>query len=298
MVNSPKIVKDHSAASYFLNDWHLTGIAILQSGEPYSLYEFYGAVGSIYVGNYPNLMNPVLGIKNPGNPKAALTGNRGPFRGSGGSYIPAIDPTQVAINYVTPGQDGVPSASSPGANPSDPVDIYETDFAPGQRNLFRQAGQKRADISIRKNVVLNERMALQYDFNIFNLTNTSSLDVPMDQGQIRQNSACSATATQYAIANDYNCQPGSYYYVNYGQIVTSNQPADQLSAKANLDQIPYTTGSGRSLQVPTLTPLGAGTCVAVYSVAGGCPNNSANFGSVLGTIGGSRAVTMGLHLTF
>jgi hypothetical protein len=86
--------------------------------------------------------------------------------------------------------------------------------------------------------------------------------------------------------------------VNYGQIVTSSNPADQQSAKANLDQIPYTTGSGKSLQVPTLTPLNTGTCVSVYSVPGGCPNNSANFGSVLGTIGGNRAVTMGLHFTY
>jgi hypothetical protein len=297
-LNSPELVKDHSALSYIANDWHLTGIAVLQSGEPYSLYEFYGAVGSIYVGNYPNLMNPVLGIKDPHNPATALTGNKGPFRSSGGSYMPAIDPTQISINYVSPGQDGVPSATSPGANPNDPVDIYETDFAPGQRNLFRQSGQRRLDLSVRKNIAFKERMALQYEFNIFNVTNTASLDVPMDQGQIRQNSACSASATQYAIENFYNCIPGSDYFVNYGQIVTSNQPVDQLSAKANLDQIPYTTGSGKSLQVPTLTPLNTGTCVAVYSVAGGCPNNSANFGSVLGTIGGNRAITMGMHLTF
>jgi hypothetical protein len=291
-------VKDHTAASYILNDWHLTGIAVLQSGEPYSLYEFYGAVGSIYVGNYPNLMNPVLGIKDPAHPKSALTGNRGPFRGSGGSYIPAIDPTQISINYVAPGQNGVPGAATAGANPNDPLDIYETDFAPGQRNIFRQAAQKRADISIRKNFAVTEKIGVQYELNIFNLTNTASLDVPMDQGQIRQNSACSNTATQYAIANDYNCAPGNFYYVNYGQIVTSNQATDQQTAKANLDQIPYTTGSGKSLQVPTLTPLNTGTCVSVYAVAGGCPNNSANFGSVLGTIGGNRAITMGLRIAF
>jgi hypothetical protein len=297
-VNSPKVVKDHTAASYILNDWHLTGIAVLQSGEPYSLYEFYGAVGSIYVGNYPNLMNPVLGIKDPAHPKSALTGNRGPFRGSGGSYIPAIDPTQISINYVAPGQNGVPGAATAGANPNDPLDIYETDFAPGQRNIFRQAAQKRADISIRKNFAVTEKIGVQYELNIFNLTNTASLDVPMDQGQIRQNSACSNTATQYAIANDYNCAPGNFYYVNYGQIVTSNQATDQQTAKANLDQIPYTTGSGKSLQVPTLTPLNTGTCVSVYAVAGGCPNNSANFGSVLGTIGGNRAITMGLRIAF
>ena len=288
-VNSPDLIKDHSPASYVLNNWHLTGIGIVQSGEPFSLYEFYGAVGSVYFGNYPTLMNPVLGVKNPGSPKSALTGNSGQFRGSGGNYIPAIDPTQISIKYLQPGQLGIPV--SPGGEPQD---IYETDFAQGQRNLFRQAVQKRLDISIRKEFHIGQKMGLQYEFNVFNVTNTTSLDVPMDQGQIRQNSACSTTATQAG----NNCDPGTYYYVNYGQIVTSSNPADQQSAKANLDQIPYTTGSGKSLQVPTLTPLNTGTCVSVYSVPGGCPNNSANFGSVLGTIGGNRAVTMGLHFTY
>jgi hypothetical protein len=29
-----------------------------------------------------------------------------------------------------------------------------------------------------------------------------------------------------------------------------------------------------------------------------CPNNAANFGSVTGTIGGSRAIVMGFHITY
>ncbi|HME58448.1 MAG TPA: carboxypeptidase regulatory-like domain-containing protein [Terracidiphilus sp.] len=288
--SAPNMAKAHSLASYFANDWHLTGIGILQSGEPYSLYEFYGAVGSVYFGNYPTLMNPVIGIKNPAHPKTALTGNSGPFRTSGGNYIPAIDPTQIAINYVAPGQMGVPISTG-----SDPSDIYETDFAPGQRNLFRQSMQKRLDISVRKDFHVSERISLQYQLNVFNVTNTTSLDVPMNQGQIRQNSACSASA---ASAGN-NCEPGTYYYVNYGQIVTGNNTTDQNSALARLDQIPYTTGSGTTLQIPTLTPLGTGTCTTPYNVnSSGCPNNAANFGSVLGTIGGNRAFTMGMHITF
>ena len=287
--SSPNLVKEHTPASYIANDWHLTGVGILQSGEPYSLYEFYGAVGSVYFGNYPTLMNPVLGIKNPSNPKSVLTGNSGPFRTSGGSYMPALDPTQISINYLAPGQMGIPTSSA-----SEPSDIYETDFAQGQRNLFRQAGQKRLDLSVRKNFHVTEKVGLQYELNIFNVTNTTSLDVPMDQGQIRQNSACSTTAT----AAGNNCEPGKYYYVNYGQIVTSNSPADQQSALANLDQLPYSTGSGKSLTIPTLIPLNTGTCVSVYAVSGGCPNNAANFGSVLGTIGGARAFTMGIHITY
>jgi hypothetical protein len=38
---------------------------------------------------------------------------------------------------------------------------------------------------------------------------------------------------------------------------------------------------------------GQGTCTSAT-----CANNGANFGSVTGTIGGSRAITMGLHFTY
>ena len=82
-VDIPNMVKTSNFASYIFNDWHFTGIGTLQSGEPYSLYEFYGAVGSINFGNFPTLMNPVLGIKDPKHPKTALTGNKGSFRDRG-----------------------------------------------------------------------------------------------------------------------------------------------------------------------------------------------------------------------
>ena len=63
--------------------------------------------------------------------------------------------------------------------------------------------QKRLDISFRKTFRPTERMSLQYEFNIFNLTNTTSLDVPQNQTQIRQNSACS----NEAISEGNNCSP-------------------------------------------------------------------------------------------
>jgi hypothetical protein len=287
----PNIARPHSALSYATNDWHLTGIGILQSGQPYSLYEFYGAVGSIFFGDYPTLLNPVLPIKDSTNPKRALTGNKGDMRGPGGSYIPTIDPTEIDIHYLAPGQDGIPVSTG-----SDPQDIYETDFAPGQRNLFRQAAQKRLDISLRKQFKFSERLSLQYEFNAFNVTNTTSLDVPQNQTQIRQNSACSASAIAIATKYEDNCDP-SQYYVNYGQIVTSSNPVDQASARTNLDQLPYHNGSGKSTSIPTLLPPGTLSC-ATATVTGGCPNNGANFGSVTGTIGGARAITMGVHILF
>jgi hypothetical protein len=285
----------HGFASAIVNGWNLNGTAIFQSGEPYSLYEFYGAVGSITFGDFPTLMNPILGIKNPSNPKAALTGNKGAMRGSGGSYIPTIDPTQIAINYLQPGTDGIPVSTG-----TDPQDIYETDWAPPQRNIFRQAGQRQINLSMRKQFKITERYGLQYEFNVFNVTNSTSLDVPSNQGQIRQNSACSISATQAG----GNCTPGSDYFVNYGQIVTSPNPADQQSARANLDQLPYSTGSGKGTQVPLYIPSGVLSCVPgvntipVASQGNACPNNSANFGSVYSTIGSNRMITMGFHFTY
>jgi hypothetical protein len=273
-IDAPNAAKAHSLLSYFANDWHLTGIGILQSGEPYSLYEFYGAVGSVNFGDYPTLLNPVLGIKDPKHPGSALTGNNGAFRDASGNYMPHIDPSQIAINYIPAGTDGVPA--------TDPVsgitDEYETAFNSGQRNIFRQAAQNRVDLSIRKDLSITEKLKMQFQFNIFNVFNTTSLDVPQDQAQIRQNNSCSNSA--YAVSGN-NCALG---YVNYGQIATSNLPADQASALANLDQIPVTTGTGKS----TISPL----------TVGGSPNNAANFGSVTGTIGGNRAITFGIHFTY
>lgn len=287
-VVAPNAAPANSLLAYLTNDWHLNGIAILQSGEPYSLYEFYGAVGSIYFGDFPTLLNPVLPIKNPSQPYSALTGNSGKSRGAGGSYIPAIDPTQIDIHYLQPGQKGIPISTG-----TDPQDIYETDFASGQRNLFRQADQKRLDLSVRKTFLVKERFSLQYQFNVFNVSNTTSLDVPQNQTQIRQNFGCSASATA-AYGGNNNC---ALNYVNYGQIVTANNPTDQQSTLTDLDQLPYHNGSGRSTTIPTTLPAGTLSC-SYATISGGCPNNGANFGSVTGTIGGSRAVTMGLNVTF
>jgi hypothetical protein len=293
-VEVPNMAQAHSLASYIANDWHLTGQAILQSGEPYSLYEFYGSVGSTRFGDYPNLMNPVLGIKDPAHPKSAFTGNRGSMRTPGGDYIPTIDPTQIAIHYLQPGDQGIPVSTG-----NDPQDIYETGFNTGQRNIFRQSPQKRLDLSVRKSFHITEKITAQYELNAFNVTNTTSLDIPQDQAQIRQPYSCSNTAIAASQANYLNCTPGSYF-INYGQLVTSPDPNDQESTRANLDQIPYANGSGKGTRLPTTIPIGQGICSSAYAISNtqGCPNNAANFGSATGTIGGNRAFTMGVHITF
>ena len=301
----PNMAARHSLLSYFVNDWSMTGIGVIQSGEPYSLYEFDGAVGSINFGNFPDLLNPVLPISNPKAAKTtALTGNPGDRRGPGGSFIPTINPSDIDINYVTPGTFGVPTAAQ--GNATDPVDIYETNFAPtNQRNIFRQAMQKRLDLSFRKNLHVTNRYTLEYQFNIFNVTNTTSLDIPQNQTQIRQSDACSNSAT--ALSSKNNC-PLNEDFLQFGQIAAS--PTDQQSALHNLDQLPYFTGTGKSIQIPTQIPLTAmnaqgvmpcssfATINAPGTKTSTCPNNGDNFGSVQNTIGGGRAITMELHLVF
>jgi len=297
-IDVPNPAKPTSLLAYATNDWHMTGTGILQSGEPFSLYEFYGAVGSINFGNYPTLMNPILSIKDPKHPKSALTGNKGSARTSGGSYIPSIDPSQIAIHYLQPGESGIPVST---AASGDPQDIYETSFNVGQRNIFRQAAQKRLDLSFRKGFRVTEKIKAQFELNIFNVTNTTSLDVPQDQAQIRQNNGCSSTAIS-AYGGGTNCNQYRNY-LGYGQVVTSPDTADQQSAMVNLDQVPFATGTGKSTQLPLTLSLAQlqGTCtIQPLTIANTskCPNNAANFGSVTGTIGGSRAFTMGFHITY
>jgi hypothetical protein len=292
-IDVPNATREHTFASYFTNDWHLTGIGILQSGEPWSLYEFYGAVGSINFGNFPTLMNPVLGIKDPSHPKSALTGNPGRFRDPSGNYIPYIDPSQIAISYLSPGSNGIPVSTG-----TDPSDIYQTAFNVGQRNIFRQAAQKRLDLSVRKRFKITEKISIQYELNAFNVTNTTSPDIPQDQAQIRQNNGCSASAIA-SFGGENNC--GEFRsFLGYGQIVTSANPTDQRSALTNLDQVPFANGTGKSTQLPLALGNGNSYCNANVYTAGTttCPNNAANFGSVTGTIGGARAFTMGLHVAF
>jgi hypothetical protein len=273
-VQFPSPVAQHSFLGYLADNWEMTGIGVVQSGEPYSLYEYYGAVGSVYFGDYPTLLNPILPISNPRLAKSknyGLTGNSGAFRSSTGSYIPAVSPYDIAINYLAPGQKGIPVSTG-----SDPQDIYETDFAPSnQRNIFRQALQKRLDLSFRKTFKFGSRYSLLYNFDAYNVFNTTSLDVPQDQTEIRQSDACSTLAN----ANPKgNCAAD---YLNYGQIATTNNAADQQTALKALDKTPAQYASG----------TGTGTTIPVTA-------NGANFGSVTNTIGGNRAIVMGLHLTY
>jgi hypothetical protein len=201
----PEFVHEHNVESYFVNGWSLVGLTVLQSGQPYSVIDFSGAVGSIYYGVSDGITNPIVPLASGCTAKSAKTGRSGAF----GDY--ALNAACFTIPLLQAG----------GLNGAVPTsDPYETGFTSGQRNIFRQAFQKRADASLVKMTKITDRYALKYTFDVYNLTNTSSFDVPGNEVSQNENyngfpetgttpapTGCTA-AGQQSNSSFYNCPFG------------------------------------------------------------------------------------------
>jgi carboxypeptidase family protein len=164
----PKFSTESGVLSRIINGWGVQGLTILQSGQPYSVIDYSGAVGSIFYGTSDGITNPIVPLAPGCTPQKAVTGSTGVlFPGK-----PALDANCFTLPILQPNDLN-------GAIPSN--DPYETTFINrGQRNIFRQPWQRRADISIVKNTRVTERVNLKFTFDIFNLTNTTSYDIPVD----------------------------------------------------------------------------------------------------------------------
>lgn len=178
----PKFVPTRTLAGKFIDGWIMVGTATLQSGQAFSLYDFSGAVGSLYFGTAPNVADPVIAVKNPKNTNSVRTGAPGTqVVRSGGvnTYFPTIDSSQLKLNNLAPGQKGVPLSVG-----NEPQDIFENDFTPGQRNLFRQSPQRAANVSFQKSTDFTDRINLRYTLDVFNITNTPSFDIPTNSSSV------------------------------------------------------------------------------------------------------------------
>ena len=161
----PKFYPVTSLKGRFADGWGIRGMAIIQSGQPYSVIDYSGAVGSIFYGTSDGITNPIVPLGTC-KPSQALTGASGATPGA-----PALNAACFTLPLLNPGDLG-------GAIPAG--DTYETNFTTGQRNIFRQAWQKRTDISLVKQTQITERTSLKFSFDVFNLTNTPSFDIPVD----------------------------------------------------------------------------------------------------------------------
>ncbi len=282
ILQSPNLIRDqHNWLGKVINDWSLLGITVLQSGEPYSIYDYTGSVGSEYFGGNIELTNPVLPIKPGISPKSVETGHSGAYTyakpdGSGGVtpvYSPALTATDFYIPLLSPGQNGVPPCDTttaggnagPGGGPL--CDVYETTFVGGQRNIFRQSFQKRADMTLQKDFHATERYTVRYQFQVFNVTNTPSFDVPTNALYLSPN--------YEELANP----PGGYANGTQAQPYASN-----------------------NVSTPT-SPNGGAVCQGkspncAYEMYLLPQNGNAELGVVKNTIGSQRLVEMSLHLLF
>ncbi len=158
----PKLRARNLVEGKLINGWGTSGISILESGQPYNLYDFSGTIGSIFYSSNDYLTNPVLPLAPGVTPRQALTGHSGSNLSQ-----PAFNPSAFALPRIAPGTSGVPLG-----------DDTETGFASGGRNIFRGDFQKRADVSIIKDTTFHERYTLRLGMNVFNITNTPSFDTP------------------------------------------------------------------------------------------------------------------------
>jgi hypothetical protein len=161
----PKFFSLGTVKGKIADGWAISGLTVIQSGQPYSVVDYSGAVGSIYYGVNDGITNPVVPLSGC-TPKQALTG------ASGAGAVPALKASCFGLPLLAPG-------ALNGAIPSN--DPYETTFIDhGERNIFRQTWQRRADISLIKVTSITEHSSLKFTFDVFNLTNTASFDIPID----------------------------------------------------------------------------------------------------------------------
>ncbi len=59
--------------------WAVQGLTVIQSGQPYSIIDYTGAVGSIFYSVYDGITNPIVPLAPGCTPKNALTGASGAF---------------------------------------------------------------------------------------------------------------------------------------------------------------------------------------------------------------------------
>ena len=175
----PELIHSHGIAAKLANGWSLMGLTVLQSGQPYSIIDFSGAVGSIFYSTADGITNPIVPLAKGCSAKSALTKASGAwFQVTG---VSALKPECFTLPLL-------PAGGLGGAIPQS--DNFETGFTSGQRNIFRQSFQKRADASLVKQIAFHERYHFRYTLDVYNLTNTSSFDVPGNE--ISQNAGYNA----------------------------------------------------------------------------------------------------------
>jgi hypothetical protein len=166
----PKFIENGMFAKV-VNSWTIGGQTVAQSGQPYSIYDFSGSVGSLYFGTSDYIGNPIVPLIPGITPQQALLQGAAQAKAGGKTYV--LNPADFAPQFVAPGTNGVPPCDSSGN-----CDLYESLYGNSGRNLFRGPFQVRFDMSLAKEFPIKERFNLRFEFDAFNIFNHPDFDAP------------------------------------------------------------------------------------------------------------------------
>ena len=85
----PKFFSVHFQERQIADGWAISGLTVIQSGQPYSIVDYSGAVGSIFYGVNDGITNPIVPLSGC-TPKSALTGASAPLLAFPRSRLPAL----------------------------------------------------------------------------------------------------------------------------------------------------------------------------------------------------------------
>ncbi len=168
----PKLTSDPKAGK-FLNGWVIGGQTVAQSGQPYSVYDYSGAIANMYYGTSVEILNPIVPLATGVSAKQAqLQGTTGVNAGS-----PVLNSSDFAPQFVQPGTNGAPPCDASGC------DNYESLFGNSGRNMFRAPFQTRFDMTLGKEFLIHERFKLRFNAYAFNIFNHPDFDAPNNDVQ-------------------------------------------------------------------------------------------------------------------
>jgi hypothetical protein len=163
----PTVVKS-KALGQVVNGWIIGGQTVAESGQPYSVYDFSGSVGSLFFGTSDFIGNPIVSLKPGVTPaQAKLQGTLGVNAGN-----PVLNANDFAPQFLAPGTNGVPPCDATGC------DQFESLYGASGRNLFRGPFQVRFDMSLAKEFPIKDRFRLRFRVDAFNLFNHPDFDAP------------------------------------------------------------------------------------------------------------------------
>ncbi len=153
-----------------VNSWVIGGQTVAESGQPYSVYDFSGSVGSLYLGTFNYIGNPMVPLVPGVTPSQAAK----PGANCQGlsTEVCKLNSADFLPQFVAPGTYGVPACDASGC------DLYESLYGNTGRNLFRAPFQVRFDMSLGKEFQVTERFRLRFRADAFNIFNHPDFDAP------------------------------------------------------------------------------------------------------------------------